>query len=291
MTKRKRTGGDLDKVWFDRTGSQVFFWGNVCGHRPDCWHSLRADVLPLWKRECEAGVTMLHSVLTSSAEATDEVSGECCEFALGTIPIHEESKWSYIAALRAWLEKWNLPAWLEGWVEVTLESLDNGGDPPWPANGQRLLPPDADLVENTRAVSNYRERSPQELRFEFTEWALLPYGETIPQARLRIQNAFTAALAEYLVRAEELLSRNMAPFLPEHFAWLVRRLVPPVERCQDIAASPYAKTPFPDPMPNQVGRSQVSRQTCALAKFLGGLPKFQRPGPVVKMPRSPRSSE
>jgi len=188
------------------------------------------------------------------------------------------------------MSRWNLRIpWLVKWVRLTLLALHTGRNPPWPLDGYDF-PRKRGQYEDI-LVQRYAEIAPADLRLDFHAWWHPFFGETSEAAGRRIRKEFNAALQRYLAsvdaRAEE---GHVAPFLPEHFAWLVRRVVPEVERCDVIAVTPHAKTPCPSEQAfTHTHESEVYRKTLALKKFLAGGLRFLRPPPIAHGPRCPGS--
>lgn len=82
-------------------------------------------------------------------------------------------------------------------------------------------------------------------------------GESEKEFKENIENSFRYYLKNYIRQEKEQMEKAGAiPFKIEHFAWLVRRTVKPIETQENIAGS-------------TVDASEVRRETHRLAKFIG----------------------
>lgn len=238
------------------------FWKAICIARPESIQDLRC-ILPQYTKSC---------LVDENADFPD-----CVAFR----SLSEFSDGSFIASLTRWRERWGLNTdWLVPCIDSTLDDLARGryktpsicfATKPLPKpcpkgvnNPQCRLQLWVDYEERER--SRHRQEAPTELGLRFEDWWYLPRGETRDEARDRITESFRVELSAYLSRVQDHYAPHMRKFHEKHFQWLALRVVPDGlgrrARVEEIDHD----------------RSEVSRKTCALAKFVG-----------VDIPPQPRS--
>jgi hypothetical protein len=289
VKRNRKVEGQHGKHWFDQNGARWYFWENVRLLRPRCVEALRSCVLPTWQ-ELEDAEGAIYSAppITMSEDVSDDARPPTLEEANAPIERVEQAKLSFSEAITDWGGRWNLRAsWLRQWVELTVEEMTWGTGTVVPESPPHLLLELPGLLENTTGLSFFRKRAPAELRFRFEDWWYLPLGETVQTAKNRIGSAFQERLKSYLLDVERVLvdeRKTVEAFQPEHFMWLVRRIVPNRETCHHIAVTAHSTKTNPrigDYGGIGIRESSVSDETKRLADFLGDIDFAPRPSPTL----------